>query len=52
MDKDGNITYNFAMGDTIRFRFSYKVFKELEALVVLVGLRSGLTMKSLPAPGT
>ena len=44
MDKDGNITYNFAMGDTIRFRFSYKVLKELEGLVVLAGLRSGLTM--------
>ena len=43
MDKDGNITYNIAMGDTIRFRFSYKVLKELEGLDVLVGLRSGLT---------
>ena len=47
MDKDGNITCNFAMGDTIRIRFSYKVFKELEDLVVLVGLRSGLTHETI-----
>lgn len=25
MDKDTNITYNFAMVDTMRFRFSYKI---------------------------
>lgn len=43
MDKDGNITYNFATGDTIRFKSSYKLFNELEWLAIFVGLNSELT---------
>ena len=42
-DECGHEKYNFAMGDTIRFKFSYKVFKDLKGLAIYVGLRSGLT---------
>jgi lipopolysaccharide transport system ATP-binding protein len=42
-DECGRETYSFSMGDTIRFRFSYKVFKDLRGLAINVGLRSGLT---------
>lgn len=43
MDQDGNKTYNFNMGDTIRFQLSYKSFKDMEGLAVFIGLRSGIS---------
>jgi lipopolysaccharide transport system ATP-binding protein len=43
MDKHDRPTYSFSAGDTIRFRLSYKLFKEMEGLVILVGLSSGMT---------
>lgn len=42
-DESGSETYSFSMGDTIQFRFSYKVLKDLQGLAIYVGLRSGLT---------
>jgi hypothetical protein len=43
MDQDSNETYNFNMGDTIRFRLSYKVIKNMEGLAIYIGLRSGIS---------
>lgn len=42
-DTDGNPRFDFAMGQTVRFRFSYRVFEEMRGLAVQIGLRSGLT---------
>lgn len=43
LDGNGNRSLSMEMGDTMRFRLSYKVFKEMEGLAVYIGLHSGLT---------
>jgi lipopolysaccharide transport system ATP-binding protein len=42
-DVQGNERFDFEMGATIRFRTSYKVFKEMQGLSIYIALRSGLT---------
>lgn len=42
-DVQGAENYSFAMGDTIRFKFSYQVFQPMQGLAILVALRSGIT---------
>ncbi|MCX6238347.1 MAG: polysaccharide ABC transporter ATP-binding protein, partial [Bacteroidia bacterium] len=41
-DDQNNIRFNFNMGETIKFKLSYKVFDELDGLKVFIALRSGL----------
>jgi len=40
-DVNGNSRYNFAMGETIRFELSYKIFEQIEGLAVALFIRSG-----------
>jgi lipopolysaccharide transport system ATP-binding protein len=42
-DGSGNHRSNFEMGDTIRFKVSYKIFQEMRGLAIYIALRSGLT---------
>lgn len=42
-DINGNERFNFEMGETIRFKMSYRVFKEMRGLTADVALRSGIT---------
>jgi lipopolysaccharide transport system ATP-binding protein len=42
-DVNGKESYSFEMGETIRFKMSYKVFKEIRGLSVYIALRSGIT---------
>ncbi len=39
-DLQGNIRNSFEMGETVRFKMSYKVFKEMMGVAIYVGLRS------------
>lgn len=43
LDESGSKRFNFEMGETIRFKMSYKVFKEMQGLVIYIALRSGTT---------
>jgi len=42
-DTSGNNRHQFKMNEAIRFKMSYKVFKELRGLAVYIALRSGIT---------
>ena len=42
-DQYGNRRFEFGMGETIKFKMSYKVFQDIEGLVINIRLRSGLT---------
>ncbi len=42
-DTNGNERISYEMGDNIRFRMSYKVFKEMRGLAIYIALRSGMT---------
>ncbi|MBN1472351.1 MAG: ABC transporter ATP-binding protein [Syntrophaceae bacterium] len=42
-DKNGNRRFEFDMGETIRFKMRYKVFQDLEGLIINICLRSGIT---------
>jgi lipopolysaccharide transport system ATP-binding protein len=42
-DKDDNNRFTFAMGETVRFEMTYKVFKDIQGLAVYIGLRSSLS---------
>jgi lipopolysaccharide transport system ATP-binding protein len=42
-DVNGEEKFNFGMGDSVRFKLSYRVFSELQGLVVTIALRSGIT---------
>lgn len=42
-DVQKNMRNSFEMGETIRFKMSYKVFREMEGVVIYIALRSGLT---------
>jgi lipopolysaccharide transport system ATP-binding protein len=42
-DRDGNPRFNFEMGETIRFKMSYRLFQELQGLAIYIALRSGMT---------
>ncbi|HEY3375048.1 MAG TPA: ABC transporter ATP-binding protein [Candidatus Aquicultor sp.] len=39
----GQKRFSFQMGETIRIKISYKVFKRMQGLIIYVGLRSGAT---------
>jgi lipopolysaccharide transport system ATP-binding protein len=43
LNSDGEPSYQFEMGDTIRFRLSYRVLQRMSKLSVYVGLRSGIS---------
>lgn len=38
-----NMRHSFDMGETIRFKMSYKVFSEMDGVAIFIALRSGLT---------
>jgi lipopolysaccharide transport system ATP-binding protein len=42
-DVHENMRHNFEMGETIRFKISYKVFKEMNGVAISIILRSGIT---------
>src|SRR5574341_1294007 len=42
-DVHGNERFNFEMGEIVRFKMSFKTFKEMQGLVVDIVLRSGVT---------
>jgi lipopolysaccharide transport system ATP-binding protein len=43
LDANGNKQFSFEMGDTIRFKMSYKIFREMQGLTAHIALRSGIT---------
>jgi len=43
LDADDEIRTSFGMGESIRFRMTYKVFAEMKGIAIYIGLRSGLT---------
>lgn len=43
LDMDGKKRYDYILGETVKFKLSYKIFKEVKGLVVSVSLRSGNT---------
>jgi lipopolysaccharide transport system ATP-binding protein len=42
-DVDGKMRFNFEMGETVRFKMTYEVFKEMQGLMIYVALRAGMT---------
>lgn len=42
-DDAGNKKYRFEVGENVRFRFSYQVYKEVKGLTITVALLSGLS---------
>lgn len=42
-DSEGNKRYNFEIGESIRFKISYEVFKEMKGIRMIVALLSGLS---------
>lgn len=46
-DRDGKKNFKFNIGDTIRFKVSYKVFKEIQGLNLIIALMSGLSRECL-----
>jgi lipopolysaccharide transport system ATP-binding protein len=42
-DQQGNRTYSFAMGSTIRFILSYKIFTSVDGFYIAILLRSGIS---------
>ena len=46
-DSEGNKRYNFEIGESIRFKISYEVFKEMKGIRMIVALLSGLSRECL-----
>ena len=46
-DSEGNKKYNFELGESIRFKASYEVFKEMKGIRIIVALLSGLSRECL-----
>ncbi len=46
-DIEGNKRYNFEIGESIRFKISYEVFKEMKGIRMIVALLSGLSRECL-----
>ncbi|MEO8445881.1 MAG: ABC transporter ATP-binding protein [bacterium] len=47
LDTDGNKRFSFELGETIRFKISYKIFKQVKGLTISIGLLSGLSRECL-----
>ena len=43
LDINDKKRYDFMSGETVRFKLSYKTFKEIKGLVISISLRSGIT---------
>ena len=46
-DADGNKRFSFEMGDIVRFKISYRIFREMKGLIVHIALRSGITRENV-----
>lgn len=47
LDNEDNKRYTFELGETVRFRLTYKTFREMNGLTVTVALLSGLSRECL-----
>ncbi|MBL8007636.1 MAG: ABC transporter ATP-binding protein [Ignavibacteria bacterium] len=47
LDTENNKRYTFELGETVRFRLTYKTFREMNGLTVTVALLSGLSRECL-----
>ncbi|MBK8551359.1 MAG: ABC transporter ATP-binding protein [Ignavibacteria bacterium] len=47
LGSDGNKKFNFELGESIRFRISYEVYKEMKGITIIIALLSGISRECL-----
>ena len=47
LDVEGNTRFKFEVGEKVRFKITYSVFKELNDLTIIIGILSGLSRECL-----